>query len=32
VTFSAFDLGYAYKLDVMHPSVSTQRVYVGVVF
>lgn len=32
VTFSAFDLGYAYKLDVTHPSLSTQRVYVGLVF
>ncbi len=32
VTFSAFDVGYAYKLDVNHPSLSTQRVYVGVLF
>lgn len=32
VTFAAFDLGYAYKLDVVHPSLSTQRVYVGILF
>ena len=32
VSFSAFDLGYAYKLDVNHPSLSTQRVYVGILF
>lgn len=32
VTFAAFDVGYAYKLDVTHPSLSTQRVYVGILF
>ncbi len=32
VTFAAFDVGYAYKLDVVHPSLSTQRVYVGILF
>jgi hypothetical protein len=32
VTFAAFDVGYAYKLDVVHPNFSTQRIYVGIVF
>jgi S1-C subfamily serine protease len=32
LTFSAFDVGYAYKLDVIHPNFSTQRIYVGLVF
>ena len=32
VTFASFDVGYAFKLDVIHPNVSTQRIWVGLVF
>ena len=29
ITFSSFDVGYAYKLDVIHPGFSTQRFFLG---
>jgi hypothetical protein len=32
LTFAAFDVGYAFKLDIAHPDFSTQRVFVGLVF